>query len=172
MKQISSPLASILLAFVLTSCATTNAAESNDPYLRNGIGLSVYSANYVNRAVFFRLDDGVNGGGAPTAAKDGKPGTGGSMCCFNITDLKKPVKVELNWDAVTEPLVMGPNHRYIEGKVLIPPEKKVVTVSLPQRLPRIIPNDHINSEDVMCVVIRGLEKVELKYADKYDCGDK
>ncbi|MCD4485531.1 hypothetical protein LQR31_13725 [Chromobacterium vaccinii] len=172
MKQISFLLASILLAFVLTSCATTNAAESNDPYLRNGIGLSVYSANYVNRAVFFRLDDGVNGGGAPTAAKDGKPGTGGSMCCFNITDLKKPVKVELNWDAVAEPMKMGADGNYIRGKILIPEMQKIVTAKLPQRLPRIIPNDHINSEDVMCVVIRGLEKVELKYADEYDCRDK
>lgn len=67
---------------------------------------------------------------------------------------------------------MGPNHRYIEGKILIPKMKKIVTVSLPPRLPRIIPNDYIHSEDVMCVVIRGLESVELKYSDEYDCEGK
>ncbi|MBX9296066.1 hypothetical protein K5M33_03145 [Chromobacterium vaccinii] len=172
MKRIAFLLASALLAFVLTSCATSNAAESNDPYLRKGIGLSVYSANYVDRGVFFRLDDGNNGGGNASAAKDGKPGSSGSTCCFSITDLKKPVKVELNWDSVSEPLVMGPNHRYIEGKILIPKMKKIVTVSLPPRLPRIIPNDYIHSEDVMCVVIRGLESVELKYSDEYDCEGK
>ncbi|OLZ71210.1 hypothetical protein BS642_21015 [Chromobacterium violaceum] len=94
------------------------------------------------------------------------------MCCFNITDLKKPVKVELNWDAVAEPMKMGADGNYIRGKILIPEMQKIVTAKLPQRLPRIIPNDHINSEDVMCVVIRGLEKVELKYADEYDCRDK
>ncbi len=172
MKQISFFLASILLAFVLTSCAATNAAESSDPYLKNGINLDNAALNYVERGVFFRLDDGHNGGGLADAAKGGKPGTAGSSCCFNIVDLKKLVKVELRWSRITEPLVMGKDGNYIEGKVLTPAVTKEVTVNLPKRLPRIIPNDYKNSEDVMCLVIKGLEDVELKYSKSYDCEDR
>ncbi|WP_140411196.1 hypothetical protein [Chromobacterium violaceum] len=172
MKQISFLLASILLAFVLTSCATTNAAESNDPYLKKGINLDNAALNYVNRSVFFRLDDGHNGGGQADAAKNGKPGTAGSSCCFNIASLKKPVKVELNWDAVAEPAVLGPNGRLIFGKVLIPEVKKTIMVNLPQRLPHIVQNDYKNSEDVMCLVIKDLDKAELKYSKSYDCEDE
>ncbi|WP_155295471.1 hypothetical protein [Chromobacterium violaceum] len=172
MKQIPFFLASILLAFVLTSCATTNAAESNDPYLKKGINLDNAALNYVNRSVFFRIDGGHNGGGLARAARDENPGTAGSSCCFNITDLKKPVQIELRWSPITEPAVLGPNGRLILGKELSPAITKTITVNLPQRLPHIVQNDYKNSEDVMCLVIKDLDKAELKYSKSYDCKDE
>lgn len=169
MKQISFLLASTLLAFVLTSCATTNAAKSNDPYLKKEINLDNAALNYVNRSVFFRIDGGHNGGGLARAAKDEKPGTAGSSCCFNITDLKKSAQVELKWSPITEPTVLGSNGRLIFGKELSPSITKTITVNLPQRLPKVIPNDYKNSEDIMCLVIKDLDRAELKYSKSYDC---
>ncbi|WP_434626824.1 hypothetical protein [Chromobacterium sp. CV08] len=157
------------LLALLTACTTANA---DDPYLRKGISMDNAALNYVNRGVFFRLDGGYNGGGLARAAKDDKLGTAGSSCCFTITDLKKPVQVELRWSPINEPTVLDSNGRLVFGKELTPAVTKNVTVNLPHRLPRIIPNDYKNSEDVMCLVIKGLEDVELKYSKGYDCKDE
>ncbi|MEN7430405.1 hypothetical protein VA599_06575 [Chromobacterium sp. TRC.1.1.SA] len=169
MKLILPRLASLSLAFILSACSISNTAESNDPFLRKGVGLSISAANYVNRSVFFRLDDGHNGGGLADAGSSEKPGSSGSMCCFTVTNLNKPVKVEMRWAAIKEPSVLGADGALVDGKVLTPAVTKQILVKLPPRIPRITPNGHIRSENVMCIIFKNLNTVELKYSNSYDC---
>ncbi|WP_144408948.1 DUF3304 domain-containing protein [Chromobacterium vaccinii] len=169
MKLILPRLASLSLAFILSACSISNAAESNDLFLRKGVGLSISAANYVNRSVFFRLDDGHNGGGLADAGSNDKPGSSGSMCCFTVTNLNKPVKVEMRWAAIKDPPVLGADGALVDGKVLTPSITKQIFVKPPPRMPHIIPNDHIKSENIMCVIFKSLDTVELKYSNSYDC---
>ncbi|WP_146131647.1 hypothetical protein [Chromobacterium amazonense] len=166
MKQSNRWLGGLALALALTGCGTLKAAESSDPYLRKGIRMNVASMNYVNRAVHFRIDDGYNSGGIANAGSPNDPWMGGpSTCCFTITDLNKPFKIEAKWVPIREDSVMGPDGDYIRGKVLVPEETKVIFAKLPQRPPKVLKGDPMNSEDAVCVIFKSMDVVELKYSE-------
>jgi hypothetical protein len=63
------------------------------------------------------------------------PGGGGIVCCYNVTDWRKPVKVMWTFSALGEPSFYNKEGIRTEGKITTPKEDHVAMVSLPPRMP-------------------------------------
>ena len=154
---------------LLTTCTSPIQAEdSSDPYLRKGIRLDISALNYTSRNVGEYSLDGIWASNVSAARAVGKPsGFGSTICCYNLTDYTKPVKVRWLWSGINSPAVMGPNGMFLPRKLLVPSEKREALVMLPQRWPLVVKSDdareRLKSEDSLCVVFRDMNTVELVY---------
>ncbi|MTD33441.1 hypothetical protein [Paludibacterium denitrificans] len=101
-----------------------------------------------------------------------KMGGNASLCCFNLTDYRKPVKVKWVWSGeLGDPVNVGKGIT-LPGKIIKPDTQKESLIMLPQRNPIIVKSkDYRNkfkSEDTLCVIFRDMDTVELQYSSG-DC---
>ena len=154
---------------LLTACTSPIQAEDNtDPYLRKGINLDIRIINYAYRNVAELSVDGNWAGNMSAATPTSGPrGGNGTVCCFNLSDYSKPVKVRWMWGGIlADPVNVG-NGITLPGKLLVPEIHKEALVKLPQRWPLVVQSDdaraRLKSEDSLCVVFRDMNTVELVY---------
>ncbi|MEN9656835.1 MAG: hypothetical protein RL571_300 [Pseudomonadota bacterium] len=169
MKILNVVLITVLMT-LLAGCA--NLADGSDqPFTGSGgKALNMILVNHNHRPIsqaFVSTNWAANAGAGDVKG----PGGGGIVCCYNVTDWRKPVKVMWTFSAVREQSIDHPDGSYTPGKVLIPKEDHVAMVSLPPRMP-ISSDDRFKRERNLCVIFRDLNTVELQYTAGFDCEDK
>jgi hypothetical protein len=153
---------------LLAGCA--NLADGSDqPFTGSGgKALNMILVNHNHRPIsqaFVGTNWAANAG-----AGDAKgPGGGGIICCYNVTDWRKPVKVMWTFSALGEPSFYNKEGIRTEGKITTPKEDHVAMVSLPPRMP-IASSDMFKDEGNLCVIFKDLNTVELQYSVRFDCG--
>jgi hypothetical protein len=169
MKRFYWLLMAVLMG-LLAGCA--NLADGSDqPFTGSGgKALNMILVNHTNRYIS-QAFVGTNWAANAGAGDANGPGGGGIVCCYNVTDWRKPVKVMWTWGSEGEPSFYNKDGMLTKGKVITPKEDHVAMVNLPPRMP-ISSDDRFKRERNLCVIFRDLNTVELQYTAGFDCENK
>ena len=169
MKMLNVVLITVLMT-LLAGCASL-ADGSDQPFTGGGgKALNMILVNHTNRPIS-QAFVGTNWAANASAADADGLGGGKIVCCYNVTDWRKPVKVMWTFSEIGEPSFYNKDGIRTEGKVLIPKEDHVLMVNLPPRMP-ISSDDMFKDEGNLCVIVRDLNTVELQYSVRFNCGEK
>ncbi|QND85588.1 Uncharacterized protein ChrSV_3362 [Chromobacterium vaccinii] len=159
--------AGFVFFLALMGCSSVGNAESNDPYLKNGIRLDIMGISYASRGIEYWVDGNWGGYISAPSMPGHSNGGNASTCCFNLVDYKKPVKVKWKINGTSTGVVDAGNGVYIRGKQLTPDVEKEASIMLPQRLPQTLKTKsgipETARQDTLCVIFKDVDTVELQY---------